>query len=225
MDGRQFRKSLRRNLLVGLAFVLPLVLLAVVLYGIAVFLLGTISWVDSVLAQSGIEGPLQSALTVTSVLIAVPVVLVLTGGLLRTRYGERVGGAIDELLVRVPGVGPVYGGLRKSRAAVFEDGSAFREVVSLELTDGVDVLAFVVGRESGADWTTGDQRVTVFVPLSPNPTVGGHLLAVRRERVSETTLSVRAALTTLVTVGAGESDDTDPPLSGLYRLAEETPEP
>lgn len=60
----------------------------------------------------------------------------------------------------------------------------------------------------------------VAVPLAPNPTVGGHLLAVKHERVSETGLTVRQALAILVTVGTSDPAVSEPPLSGLYNDAE-----
>ncbi len=158
--------------------------------------------------------------------------LVATGLVLQYRYGELAGAAVDAVVERVPVLGPIYHSLEQSRQVLTEEG--FSEVVSLELADGVDVLAFVVGRGSGADWTAGDRRVTVFVPLAPNPTVGGHLLAVRSERVSTTGLGVRGALTVLATVGASRPDasdtetasETDPPVAGLYRelAADELPE-
>lgn len=221
MDWQLFRRRFSRNALAGLAFVLPLALLAFVLWGLSGLLLGAGARIHRAFDAFGVHGPLQSMLAVLVVLVAAPTVLALAGTVLRHRYGERLGNAVDVVLVRTPGIGPVYAGLRRSRRLVVEDGGGFEEVVSLELTDGVDVLAFVVGREGGADWTTGDRRVTVYVPLSPNPTVGGHLLAVRQDRVNETDLTVRAAVTVLVTVGAGDPENAEPPLSGLYRRLED----
>lgn len=206
-----------RDLLVGLAFFLPLALLAFVLYGLSTLFIGIGAQIYGALDAVGVEGPVQAALVLAFLVVVTPVVLTATGILLRHRYGERVGDTIDRLLTKVPGVGPIYGSLRRSRRLVLEDGGGFQDVVSLELSEGVDVLAFVVGRRGGADWTPDEERVTVYVPLSPNPTLGGHLLAVRDERVTETTMSVRAALTVLVTVGTGEPEESDPPLAGLYR--------
>jgi uncharacterized membrane protein len=214
---------LRKDLLSGVAFFLPFVLLAVVCYGIARTLYGTALWLAGTLAAVGVRGTLASVLAVSGALVAVPVVLVGTGALLRHRYGDAVVGAVDRVIERIPGVGPIYVELRRSRQLVAGDGaSAFREVVAVEFSDGIDMLGFVVGREGGADWTsTAENRVTVYVPLSPNPTVGGHLLAVREARVRETELSVRAALAILVTVGTSDPDVSDPPLAGLYHDAED----
>jgi len=215
------RRRLRRDLLSGLAFFLPLVLLALVAWGVIGVGYRTALRVDRTLGLLGIEGALATTLAVTGVLASLPLLLVATGALLRHRYGDALVGAIDSGIERIPGLGPIYVELRRSRQLVAGDGaSAFREVVAVEFADGVDMLGFVVGREDGADWTSGSQRVTVYVPLAPNPTVGGHLLAVKHERVSETGLTVRQALAILVTVGTSDPAVSEPPLSGLYNDVE-----
>lgn len=224
---------LKRSFLAGLAFFLPLGLLAVLGYGLVVLLLGAVSTVATGIRALGVVGVPTTALAGGLLLLGGPVVLVVTGLVLQYRYGELAGAAVDAVVERVPVLGPIYHSLEQSRQVLTDEG--FSEVVSLELAEGVDVLAFVVGRGSGADWTTGDRRVTVFVPLAPNPTVGGHLLAVRSGRVSRTGLGVRGALTVLATLGASRPEaadtktppGTDPPVAGLYRelVADESPEP
>ncbi|PSP20137.1 hypothetical protein BRC62_00660 [Halobacteriales archaeon QH_10_67_13] len=213
-------RLIRRSLLTGLAFFLPLALLAVVAYGLGLVLLRVLSTFDAVLAALGVEGPAATVLAVGSLALGVPAALVATGLVVQNRYGALAGKAVDAVLERIPVIGPIYNSLERSRRVLTDEG--FSDVVSLALADGVDVLAFVVGQDSGADWTDGSERVTVFVPLAPNPTVGGHLLAVRPERITETGLSLRAALTVLVTVGASDAGDAEPPVAGLYRgLTEE----
>lgn len=213
-------RSIRRSLLTGLAFFLPLALLAVVVYGLGLLFLSVLSTVDAVLAALGVEGPAATVLAVGSLALGIPAGLVATGLVVQNRYGAIAGEAIDAVLERTPVIGPIYNSLERSRRVLTDEG--FSDVVSLTLADGVDVLAFVVGRDSGADWTDGSERVTVFVPLAPNPTVGGHLLAVRPERITETGMNLRAALTVLVTVGASDAGDAEPPVAGLYReLTEE----
>jgi uncharacterized membrane protein len=216
------RRRLRRDLLSGLAFFLPLVLLALVAWGVIGVGYRMALRVDRTLGLLGIEGALATTLAVTGVLAGLPLLLVATGALLRHRYGDALVGAIDSGIERIPGLGPIYVELRRSRQLVAGDGaSAFREVVAVEFADGVDMLGFVVGRHRGADWTqTAEDRVTVYVPMAPNPTVGGHLLAVREERVRETDLTVRQALAILVTVGTSDPEAAEPPLAGLYNDVE-----
>ncbi|PSP27540.1 hypothetical protein BRC65_05275 [Halobacteriales archaeon QH_2_65_14] len=216
MDGPALRRRLRRDLLAGVAFFLPLALLSIVLYGFGTLLYRAVLWVDDLLGTLGVQGPVATTLAVLTGVVVVPLVLVVTGTVLRHRYGERLAESVDGLLQRIPGVGPIYAELRRSRHVISGEGRAFREVVSLELTDGVDILAFVVGHDSGADWTGGERRVTVYVPLAPNPTVGGHLLAVRDDRLTETNLGVRSALGVVVTVGASDPETVEPPIAGLY---------
>jgi len=212
------RSRLQRDLLSGLAFFLPLVLLALVVWGVTGVVYRTALRIDGAVELLGIEGALATTLAVIALLAGLPLVLVGTGALLRHRYGDALVGAIDSAIERIPGLGPIYVELRRSRQLVAGEGAAaFREVVAVEFSDGVDMLGFVVGRNRGADWTlTAEDRVTVYVPMAPNPTVGGHLLAVRSDRVRETDLTVRQALAILVTVGTSDPDAAEPPLAGLY---------
>ena len=209
--------ALKRSLLAGLAVFLPVALLAVIVYGLAIVLLGVVSTADAGLAALGVTGPAPTALAVALLVVAVPAVLVVTGLIVQNRYGAALRAVLDGILERIPVIGPIYYSLERSRRVLTEEG--FSDVVSLGLADGVDVLAFVVGRGAGANWTSDTDRVTVFVPLAPNPTVGGHLLVVRPERITDTRLTVRAALTVLVTVGTGGggSEEAEPPVAGLYR--------
>ena len=122
------RIRLQRDLLSGVAFFLPLILLGLVAYGLVQFVYGTGLWFSGVLSVLGIHGTLATVLATVGAVVA--------------------------------------------------------------------------------------------VPLAPNPTVGGHLLAVKHERVSETGLTVRQALAILVTVGTSDPAVSEPPLSGLYNDVE-----
>jgi uncharacterized membrane protein len=222
MPSAPLRARFRRDLFAGLAFFLPLVLLALVAYGLAQTLGGVVLWVDGVITRLGVEGVVATALALAGVLVGLPTALVLTGSLLRHRYGDAIARTVDRTVEQLPGLGPIYAELRRSRQLFAGEGAAFREVVAVEFGEGIDALGFVVGRGQGADWTpTPADRVTVYIPLSPNPTIGGHLLAVREERVRETDLTVAAALAVLVTAGTSDPDESEPPMAGLYYDADE----
>jgi uncharacterized membrane protein len=217
MPSAPLRDRLRRDLFSGLAFFLPLVLLAIVAYGLLQTMSGIVLWFDGALARIGVQGPVATALAVGAVFLGLPTALVLTGSLLRHRYGDAIARVVDRTVEQIPGLGPIYAELRRSRQLFASEGAAFREVVAVEFGNGIDALGFVVGRGQGADWTpTAEERVTVYIPLSPNPTVGGHLLAVDSERVRETDLTVAAALAVLVTAGTSDPDASEPPMAGLY---------
>jgi len=217
MPSAPLRDRLRRDLFSGLAFFLPLVLVALVAYGLAQTMSGVVLWFGGILNRLGVQGPVATALAVAGVVLGVPTALVLTGSVLRHRYGDAIARVVDRTVEQIPGLGPIYAELRRSRQLFASEGAAFREVVAVEFGHGIDALGFVVGRGQGADWTpTTEDRVTVYIPLSPNPTVGGHLLAVREERVRETDLTVAAALAVLVTAGTSDPDASEPPMAGLY---------
>lgn len=217
MDWETLKSGGKRDLFAGVAFVLPLVLLGLTVYGMGAVVYGALAWLDGVLGIVGVEGVAAKGLAMMTTFVVVPLTFVAIGAVLRHRFGERFADTVDSLVEQIPGIGPIYEEFRRSRQLFAGDGpGAFKEVVSLELTPGVDILAFVMGRQSGADWSGDGDRVTVYVPMSPNPTVGGHLLAVRPERVTTTGLSVSGALAVLMTVGTTDPDGAEPPISGLY---------
>jgi len=218
-QSRPLRSRLRRNLFVGLAVFLPLVLLALVVYSLAIAVVRLIVRLDGVLAAVGIEGPLATGLAISGAFLSVLLLLILVGTTARHRYGQLAVDTVDNAIERIPGLGPIYAELSRSRQVFSGEGpSSFRKVVSVELAPGVEILAFVVGEQH--DWApaTTDSDVTVYAPIAPNPLMGGHLLSVRRDHVSETDLSVRGALATLVTMGTNEGV-AEPPLSALYHDA------
>lgn len=231
----------RRDVLVGVAVLLPLALLALLVWEVASALVRAGRWIAGALARVGIvEPPLVAAVLLVAAL-AVPTALVAVGLVVRHRYGRRVVRLVDRVVESVPGLGPVYQGLRRSREVLAApEGDAFAGVVRVRLDDGVRALAFrvdrraeeVVGQAAGAaddaaapasepeaedgvashvDALDAPDLATVFVPFAPNPVVGGHLLTVELDRIEETDLTVPEALGVLV--GLGSHDD--PPEPGV----------
>lgn len=230
----------RRDLLRGLAVVLPIVLVALIGYWAASAAVGVAGSIVRVGASLGLEGPLAAGGLLLTVAIVVPLLLVGVGVGVRHRYGHRVVSAVDRTLATLPAVGPIYSGLRRSRDAVAGGGEAFSEVVRVELAEGVHAMAFLVDRpeaiDSGVDGASGtadartgdrvadalsgpagDDLVTVFLPFAPNPAVGGHLLGVHEDRLRDTGLSVPEGIGMLVGFGSQSGGpESDPPLGTFY---------
>lgn len=215
-------QQLRRNLFAGIAVVLPLAFIALVVYGIVLFGVRMVLRVHTALHTLGFQGPIAVIGAVSIALVGLPLILIVLGMVVRNRFGTKLVDLVDACCLRLPGLGPIYASLRHSREALTgEDVDAFNRVVSVELTPGVDTLGFVVGQKTGGDWTVEDRdRITVWLPLSPNPTVGGHLVAVEADRLTETEMGVNDALAALLTVGAGDLETVDPPISGLFKTVQ-----
>lgn len=230
----------RRDLLVGVAVVLPVALVGAIVYTTASTVFGLAARIVALGESLGLRGTVAAVALLGAAAIAVPLALVGVGVAVRHRFGHRIVATVDSAFESLPAVGPIYGGLRRSRDAI-GGGEAFREVVRVELADGVHAMAFLVDRPDGtapaangagdADSTRpdrsaaealeadGDDLVTVYLPFAPNPAVGGHLLGVREGRLEPTDLSVPEAIGILVGFGPHKDGPrTDHPQGSFYHL-------
>ncbi|ELZ56575.1 hypothetical protein C466_03597, partial [Halorubrum distributum JCM 10118] len=136
--------------------------------------------------------------------------------------GERAVAYVDYAVERVPGVGSVYQGFRQMSDAMLEsDGGNFREVVLVEFpTEETYTLAFVTSETPAAIAdhadSGGEGMRTLFMPMAPNPVMGGHVVFVPERRIVDVELTVDEGIRALVTSGvaleevAADLDDVDP---------------
>lgn len=150
-----------------------------------------------------------------SELIAVLLLLgliVFLGVFVSFRLGKRTVEYVDTGIAAVPGVGGVYRSLRRMGDIAFENGlENFRSVKLLEFPhEGLYSIAFETNRspDSVMAATGEDDMVTLFVPLAPNPVMGGFLINAARDRVLDVDMTVEEAARALVTSGiaAGDAD-------------------
>jgi len=221
---------LRRAFLTGVAVVVP----AVITLAVLAFAFNAVyDYLDvfssAVVAVTPGDGlPVIGAVSrETAIEIATPVVFVATillvgAGVESSRYGERAVDYVDDAVERVPGVGSVYQGFRQMSDAMLDsDGGNFREVVLVEFpTEDTYTLAFVTSETPDviadhAD-SEGEGMRTLFMPMAPNPVMGGHVVFVPDRRVVDVELTVDEGIRALVTSGvaleevAADLDDVDP---------------
>lgn len=113
----------------------------------------------------------------------------------------------------IPGVGSVYTSFRRMSDVLIEsDTSSFQEVKLIEFpNEGTYSFAFVTATppdtiDEAADH---DDLRTLFMPLAPNPVMGGFLVHVPSARVYDVDITVEQAVSAIVTSGVaiGETDD------------------
>jgi uncharacterized membrane protein len=208
------------HVLAGAAVVVPVVLVGLAAWTVVDLLAGVFAPAYALAARTGVEGPLLVP-AVTTVIAVLGLGAI--GIAVRHRYGERAVDALDRTVSRIPGVGPIYDELCRTRAVVTCDADdRFTDVVLVELVDGGHVLGFVVGDAPTPIGAAADDNdlVTVYVPIAPSPTLGGHLFHLRPERLRETDLTVPSALAMLVTMGktSEERDEADGGLTGMFNV-------
>lgn len=168
------------------------------------------------LVEVGIYSDVVDFLTEIVALLFLAVTIVTIGLVARHRFGERLIDFFDYAIGSVPAVGTIYQSFRRMGDVMLESSvENFRDVVLVEFPkEDVYVLGFVTNDaplpiEQGAEV---EGMTTLFLPLAPNPVMGGFLTYVPDDRIHDVDLPVEDAVRTIVTSGiATEAPD------GTYR--------
>ncbi|AZQ15258.1 MULTISPECIES: DUF502 domain-containing protein [Halorubrum] len=218
------RDRLRRSFLTGVAVIVPsvitLAVLGVVFNAIYNYLNAFSSVVASAFPAETLPVGRRVAIEVATPVVFVASILVIGVVVESTRHGQRAVDYADYAIEQIPGVGSVYQGFRQMSDAMLEsDSGNFQEVVLVEFpTEEVYTLAFVTSEtpDAVAAPAEGGSMRTLFMPMAPNPVMGGHVLFVPERRIVEVDLTVEEGIRALVTSGvaleraAGEAEGVSP---------------
>jgi len=131
------------------------------------------------------------------------IVLLLTGVLAANIIGQRLVQLGESLLARIPVVKTIYNSVKQVSDTLFSgQGQAFRKALLVQFPHSEAwTVAFLTGKPTGevAEKLGGD-RISVYVPTTPNPT-SGFFLIVPRSKVVELDLSVDEAFKYLISIG------------------------
>lgn len=204
-ERKEVQRDLRQTLLSGVVITVPFLVTVLIL-----------AWTLDVLANT--LGPLVTVLDALLPFGDLAPVLgeVVAGGLvlaliffvgLAAQHGPdtRLEQRVDTIVADLPGIGSIYTGVERMSDVLLEgDTESFREVVLVEFpTPASYALAFLTAdTEPQIEAAAGvEDMVTVFVPLAPNPVMGGHLVNVPRENVHDVDLSVEEGMQAIMTTG------------------------
>ena len=129
--------------------------------------------------------------------------LLLTGVLVRNLFGRQIIAGAENLIRRIPVVGPVYSGAKTFSETVLTDqGKSFKQVVMVEFPrKGIYSIGFITAHELEEAQAKTEQVVTcVFVPTTPNPTTG-FIVLVPKDEVVAMDMTVDEAFKMLLTLG------------------------
>ncbi|HET7561981.1 MAG TPA: DUF502 domain-containing protein [Rhodanobacteraceae bacterium] len=121
-------------------------------------------------------------------------------GWLSTRViGQRIGAAFDRLLVRLPLVHTIYGGVKKLVTLMRTRPGDTQRVVLIDFPSR-DMKAIGLVTRTFRD-ASGNEIAAVYVPTAPNPT-SGYLELVPTDRMITTDWSMDQAMAFIVSGGA-----------------------
>ncbi len=206
------REVLRRSLITGAAIFIPLAVTFLVIGFVVNFLSNSLQpAVGAVGVIPGVttDDPVALKLIILGViLVVIPVVGFLAE--FSTR-GTRLGEEFDDLMTSIPGLGSVYSSFNDmSELLLDSDTESFQDVKLVEYpTEDSYVVAFktsetpaVVGEATGHD-----DMATLFMPMAPNPVMGGFVIHVSRDRVVDVDMSVEQGIRSIVTSGVAFGED------------------
>lgn len=158
-------------------------------------------------------GVYEDVVSVISEVVAVTllVALVVTiGAVARFQYGDRLLDYFDAMVTAIPGIGSIYKSFRRMGDAMLEsDMDHFRSVKLVEFPhDDTYVIGFETARppQSVRDSVANEEMVTLFVPLAPNPVMGGFLTHMPTDRVRDLDMTVEEGVRSIITSGIATSD-------------------
>jgi uncharacterized membrane protein len=213
----------RRALVTGAAIVLPVLLTVVVLSFAWGFVAGFLQPVVAVLEASPAFGNVGEAeLDVLAAVVLFVVMLVVGLVVERRDAATPMAATVRQFVSAVPVVGTVYSGARKISQVVIEsDTDSFQDVKLVEFpTDGVYMLAFLTAEPHDAIAESAGADLTLFLPLAPNPFMGGFLINVAEDRVIDVDVSVEEGVSSILTSGVATGESRAGDHEGVPSMAE-----
>lgn len=214
-ERREVRQDLRQTMLSGLALTVPFFVTILIL----VWMVNVVSNVlNPLVTFLGGLGPLGGVGTVTVQLIALGLivgVVLVVGVAAQHGPSSSLARRVEAVMEDIPGVGSIYTSVDRMSEVLLEgDTESFREVKLVEFPrEGNFVLAFLTADappeiEAAAGHP---DMLTVFVPLAPNPVMGGHLVNLPRDRIHHVDLTVEEGMQAIMTTGMAIDERTREP--------------
>jgi uncharacterized membrane protein len=207
-------ERLRQVFISGVAITIPVIVTVIVLVFVVNFVLGLVGpAVSSLTAYFGIGTEIPDvALEVLAVLVVLLTIFVV-GLFAEFRSGGGIEAAFDRGVARIPGVGSVYTSFNEmSELLLSSDSQSFREVKLVEFpTEGSYTIAFVTADapDPVEEGTGHDEMTTLFMPMAPNPVMGGFVLHVSNDRVHDIDITVEEGIQSIVTSGVTVGADEE----------------
>jgi len=213
-EGRVNRAVVKDALLTGIALTVPLAVTILLLVFVVRFLASLLQpFVGSVVALLGLGTALEVLAVYLFAVVVIVIGLLVVGLAAKTSQGRRIERTVTGAIERIPGIGSVYGSFTEmSELLLDSDSQSFQEVVLVEFpTDGSYAVAFLSAEtpEFVLESTGHDAMRTVFMPMAPNPVMGGYVLYVSEDRLYDVDMTVEEGIHSIVTSGVAVGEDSD----------------
>jgi uncharacterized membrane protein len=208
--------ELKRAFIAGVTVTLPFFITLVILVFVVQFVSGQLTPVANVLARylGGIVPGEFAQGVISHVLALLGIVAFVLAAGFYTRSRLSHGGIqryVDDAMRMIPGVGALYGSFTEMSELLLDtESKSFREVKLVEFpTEGSYTLAFVTAETPAVikAGTPHQEMVSLFLPMAPNPVMGGHVIHVTTDRVYDVDLTVEEGIQSILTSGVAVGED------------------
>jgi uncharacterized membrane protein len=206
----RFKTLLKRHFLAGLLIVIPIFVIGWMLgavIGVLWRLPGLLpgEWQPDVLFHdSSMAMLVNMAFTILSTAV-LAIAIAFVGWVSKHYLGRKILLFLGEVISRIPLIRSVYSALEQlMRAFGSGDGRQFSRVVYIQYPSKASwAIAFVTGEAKGPGAPAN--HLNVYVPTTPNPTSGFHLLVPENE-VRDSPMSVEEAFKTILSLGIAQRE-------------------
>jgi uncharacterized membrane protein len=202
-----FGRRLRRYFLTGLVAILPLGLVAFILWRVFFGLDRLLGQFFDVLLGFRVPG---------AGFVALILLILGIGAVAHNFVGRRLIRVVEDFVIHIPFVRWIYRTTKEFSSAILEEKStSFRKVVFVEFPfRGVYSIGFQTA-DSASDVSklTGKRLISVFIPTAPNP-MTGFVILYPEEDVISLPMSVDDGLRFVISAGALSGRGPQPPERG-----------
>ncbi|MFB6189518.1 MAG: DUF502 domain-containing protein [Halapricum sp.] len=207
-EARTVRDRFRTWMVSGLAVAIPILITLVVFRFAMNFLLNSVGPLAYLLQTIGIRGQISSEVAALVTLLSLVFVV---GFVTETsRASRRLEDAFDNAVSSIPGIGAVYSSFNEmSQLLLDSETQSFQEVKLVEYpTQGSYCVAFITAEtsENICDATGNTEMTTLYLPMAPNPVMGGFVVHVENDRVYDVDMTVEEGMRSVVTSGVAVND-------------------
>jgi len=215
------RGIVRRAFVTGVALIVPLVVTAFIISLAVGYIDSALQSVVNPIVDSSV-GPDRFGANLFKILtVLIFLVVIFTLGFVAefSKRGTTFGAYFDDFMAQIPGLGSVYTSFNEmSEIMLDSDTDSFQEVVFVEYPgEGSYTVAFktaetptIIERDTGHE-----DMVTLFMPMAPNPVMGGFVIHVSQDRVVDADITVEQGLRSIVTSGVALTDGDAADIRGL----------
>ena len=216
------RERLRQSFFTGLTITVPLLITLLVVSIVYGFVFGKLDPLVNIIEKSTGTTLPGFVLQVGAATLVVFLIW-LVGFIAESREGDSgLEERFDRAIGSVPGVGGVYRTVNEMSEMVLDaDTDSFEEVKLVPFpTPHSYALGFVTAEtpESIEEPTGNEEMLTLYVPMSPNPVMGGYVLHVSKDRCVDVDMSVEEGIKSIMTSGVATGEE-------LTEDSESTPTP